>query len=311
MIFLRYEIKRGRRDHARHDHALVERIHDLAALASLDEEGADDGGDDGDGAEHQGIQHRGRSEEQAAEQHGRDQRDRVGLEQIRRHAGAVADVVADVVRDHRGIARIVLGDARLDLADEIGADVSTLGEDTAAQAREDRDQGTAEGESDEGPQRILGIAEQAAHDEVVAGHPENAETDHQHAGDGAAAEGDLKGGIDAVVGRLRGAHVCPHGDVHADVAGEPGQDRAHRETARGRPIEEHTEHDEQDHAHDRDGGVLPVQIGPRPRLNGGGDFLHPRVTGGLLQYPLHGEGAVEDRENAGTDSQKEGVIKGH
>ena len=159
---LRYEIERDRGNHGRDDHALVERVHDLAALARLHEERADDGGDDRDAAEHQGIQHRASCpSEQAAEQHGRDQRDRVGLEQVGRHAGAVADVVADVVRDHRGIARIVLGDARLDLADEIGADVRTLGEDAAAQAREDRDQRAAEREADERAQRILRVAEQA------------------------------------------------------------------------------------------------------------------------------------------------------
>ena len=50
-------------------------------------------------------------------------RDGVGLEQVGGHAGAVADVVADVVGDHGRVARVVLGDARLDLADEVGADV--------------------------------------------------------------------------------------------------------------------------------------------------------------------------------------------
>ena len=79
--------------------------------------------------------------------------DRVGLEQVRRHAGAVADVVADVVGDHRGVARIVFGNAGFDLADEIGADVGALGEDAAAQSREDRDQRAAEGEADERVQR--------------------------------------------------------------------------------------------------------------------------------------------------------------
>ena len=110
---------------------------------------------------------------------------------------------------------------------------------------------------------------------------------------------------------LCGAHVGAHRDVHADVAGEAREDRAHREAAGGRPVEEHAEHDEQDDADDRDGGVLAVQVGARARLNGGGDFLHAGVAGGLLQYPLHGKCAVEDRENAGTDGQKQGVIKGH
>ena len=58
-----------------------------------------------------------------AEQDHRDGGDRVGLEQVGRHAGAVADVVADVVGDRGRVARVVLGDARLDLADEVGADV--------------------------------------------------------------------------------------------------------------------------------------------------------------------------------------------
>ena len=106
-----------------------------------------------------GIDHRGRcrrpGQQQAAEQHGRDQRHRVGLEQVGRHAGAVADVVADVVGDHRRVARVVLGDAGFDLADQVGADVGTLGEDAAAEAREDRDQRAAEGQADQRVQRLL------------------------------------------------------------------------------------------------------------------------------------------------------------
>ena len=87
-------------------------------------------------------------------------RHRVGLEQVRRHAGAVADVVADVVGDHGRVARVVLGDAGLDLADQVGADVGALGEDAAAEAREDRDQRAAEGEADQRVQRRL-IADRA------------------------------------------------------------------------------------------------------------------------------------------------------
>ena len=94
-------------------------------------------------------------EQQAAEQHRRDDGDRVGLEQVRRHAGAVAHVVTDVVGDDRGIARVVLGNAGFDLADEVRADVRALGEDAAAEAREDRDERAAEGEADERVQRVF------------------------------------------------------------------------------------------------------------------------------------------------------------
>ena len=90
---------------------------------------------------------------QAAEQHRRDDGDRVGLEQVGGHAGAVADVVADVVGDHRRVARVVLGNAGFDLAHQVGADVGALGEDAAAQSREDRDQRGAEGQADQRVQR--------------------------------------------------------------------------------------------------------------------------------------------------------------
>src|SRR3546814_3407497 len=62
---------------------------------------------------------------------------------------ASADIVPDVVGDDGGVARIVLGDSRLDLADQIRADISRLGEDAAAKPREDRDQRRAERERDE------------------------------------------------------------------------------------------------------------------------------------------------------------------
>ena len=95
-------------------------------------------------------------EEDRGEHHRRDDRHRISLEQVGGHAGAVADIVADVVGDGRRIARIVLGNAGLDLADEIGADVRALGEDAAAETGEDRDQRGAEAERDQRVDRRRG-----------------------------------------------------------------------------------------------------------------------------------------------------------
>ena len=78
-----------------------------------------------------------------------DQRDLVALEQVGGHAGAVADVVAHVVGDGGRVAGVVLGDAGLDLADEVGADVGGLGEDAAADPQEQGQQRAAEAEPDE------------------------------------------------------------------------------------------------------------------------------------------------------------------
>ena len=131
-----------RRDQARDDHALVQGIHDLAAFRHLDEEGADDRGDDRRCAQRQRVDDGGVARilhDQTAQQHGGHQRDGVGLEQIGRHTGAVTDVVTDVVGDGGRVARIVLGDALLDLADEVSADVSGLGEDTATNTHEHRE----------------------------------------------------------------------------------------------------------------------------------------------------------------------------
>ena len=128
-----------------------------------------------------------------AEQHHRDRGDRVGLEQVGGHAGAVADVVADVVGDHGRVARVVLGDAGLDLADEVGADVGGLRVDAAAEPGEDRDQRASEGEADEVvDRRGRRVVEPAGEHPVVAGDAEEAEADDEQAGDRAGAEGDVQ-----------------------------------------------------------------------------------------------------------------------
>ena len=149
-------VEGGGRDQAGDDHAPVEGALDPVGRGA-DAERADDRGDDRDAAQHEREERDlagelGEGED--AEQHHRDGRDRVGLEQVGRHAGAVADVVADVVGDHGRVARVVLGDPGLDLADEVGADVGGLGEDAAAESGEDGDQRAAEAEAD---QRVDGL----------------------------------------------------------------------------------------------------------------------------------------------------------
>src|SRR4051794_36446998 len=135
------------------DQALVERAHDRLAGAEFDEEGADDRGDDADAADrerqrHHVYQQRRAGEEDRGQHHGGDRGHRIGFEQVGGHAGAITDVVADVVGDRGGVARIVFGNAGFDLADEIAADVGALGEDAAAETGKDRDQRSSEAEGD-------------------------------------------------------------------------------------------------------------------------------------------------------------------
>ena len=95
------------------------------------------------------------AEKDRRQHHGGHGGHRVGLEKVGRHAGAVADVVAHVVGDGGGIARIVLRDSGLDLADHVAADVGALGEDAAAQTGKDGDQRGAEAQRN---QRINHVA---------------------------------------------------------------------------------------------------------------------------------------------------------
>ena len=150
------------------------------------------------------VAHRA-GEEDRRQQHGGDDGHRVGLEQVGGHAGAVAHVVAHVVGDHGGVAGVVLGDAGLDLAHQVGADVGALGEDAAAEPGEDRDQRAAEAQRHHRLQHpaqlvVAAAGHAAAQDEVVAGDAEQAEADHQHAGDGAGLEGDVQAGGQPLLG---------------------------------------------------------------------------------------------------------------
>ena len=141
---LRDKEEGDQRQDAGHSQALVQRRHHvLHAGRGLDKEAADDGGHDRHRAECQRVHHSahaGAGDHQGAEHHGGNQRDGVGFKQVGGHAGAVAHVVAHVVGNHGRVARIVLGNAGFDLAHQVGADVSALGENAAAEPGKDRDQ---------------------------------------------------------------------------------------------------------------------------------------------------------------------------
>ena len=280
-------------ERAGHDEAPVQGAHDLPVLRLLHEQRADHRGDDGCATEGERVDDgrdvvTGHAEDQRAEQHRGDDGDGVGLEEVGRHSCAVAHVVAHVVRDHRGVAGVVLGDAGLDLAHQVGTHVRALGEDATAEPREDRDEGAAEAETHQGVQGLLHLQAHAVDQHgVVARDPEQTESDHQQPGDGAAPEGELERGVQPRVGGLRRAHVGAHRDVHPDVARGGGEHGADGEADRRGRVQEVPEHGEEDHADDGDGAVLPVQVGHGAFLHGRRDLLHPGVAGRLGEDPAH------------------------
>ena len=140
------------------------------------------------------AERRGRGPEGGADRDRRDDRADVRLEDVRAHAGHVAHVVADVVGDDAGVARVVLGDARLDLADEVGADVGALGEDPAADAEEQRHRRRAHAEALDDHRAVSGFAPKMRNRNPRPSRPERR---HQQAHDRAAEERHRQ--------RLRGA----------------------------------------------------------------------------------------------------------
>ena len=106
---------------------------------------------------------------------------------------------------------------------------------------------------------------------VVAGDADQGEPDDEHAGDRAAAEGDVERLGDAAAGRLGDAGVGADRDVHADVAGGGREQAADREADRDADVLQRDQDDEQDHADAGDRRVLAVEVratrppGRRPR----------------------------------------------
>ena len=125
--------------------------------------------------------------------HRADDRTDEGLEKVGAHAGDVTDVVTDVVGDDSGVAGVILGEAGLDLADEVGADVRGLGVDAAADTREERDRGGTHRESGDDVDRAGELpAENVHEDEVEHAETDGRQTDDGHAHDGAAGERNVE-----------------------------------------------------------------------------------------------------------------------
>ena len=105
-------------------------------------------------------------------------------------------------------------------------------------------------------QRI--VYAQRLQDRVIAGHADQPQADHQHAGNRPAAESHLERRLPPVVSGLRGAAVGAHRDVHADVARRAGQRRADGEAPGHRPAQAEANGKKQHRADHGDGLVLAV-----------------------------------------------------
>ena len=70
---------------------------------------------------------------------------RITLEEVGAETCDITDVVAYVIGDGGGVTRVILGDVRFCLTDEVGAHIGSLGVDTAADTVEHGDYRATEG----------------------------------------------------------------------------------------------------------------------------------------------------------------------
>ena len=302
------EVEADQADPGRRGEPLVQGAHDRATGPHPYEERADDCGDDRPrarrGAGKDGARERARRlpVDEVREQHRGDRRHDVRLEQVGRHPGAVADVVADVVGDDGGIARVVLRDARLDLADEVGADVRALRVDAAAHAGEQAHQRCSEEQADH-------AEDVAAEGSVESDELEEGETGDRETGDASAPEriapswrrAALPRAWSAVRTFARTLTSIPT----APASAEPGGPRTRKPTASLGPFAGHAEREQdedgEDRSHDEDGRVLAPEERDRAFADRRRDRLHlvrPLVLaeqeGGLDPGVREGEQRGED-----------------
>ena len=138
-------------------------------------------------------------------------------------------------------------------------------------------------------------------------HAEQAQTHHQHAGNGTAAKRDIECRSDTFGRCLRRTDVRAHRDIHPDETASAGEHRANDEADSCRDTEESTDQYRQYDADYRDRSILTRQIGRRTRLNRSSDLLHSGVAGVLAKDPTTGNEAIDHSDNAASYSEPQAI----
>ena len=306
----------------------------VGIVAAAHEEATDDGQNRADTRHNHGGGHEidRQMEISALHADGRSQRgggqNRTAIRfvQIGTHAGDVADVVADIVRDGGRVARVVFGDAGFHLADQVGAHIGRLGVDAAADTGEE---GLGRGPHAEGDHRgghmhqffqfgamsrnnrhaenlpglrIVqpgGRIDEFVENDVPQADVEQTQAHHDQTHHRSRTKGDPQTMIEILTGTLgrpgggirRGAHA----EIPAQAAEQtPGQEGDGNKGILNAEKRQHGQNDreaEKDHRHDL---VLAKQIRHGTLAHVAGDLFHAVVALAgphhiLIEVPGHTE----------------------
>ena len=225
---------------------------------------------------------KGGSTEGCRRQHGAA----IALVEVGTHTGHVAHVVAHVVGNGCGVARVVLGDVGLHLTHDVGTHVGSLRVDTATHTGK---QGLRRSTHTEGQHRGGDGDEAVALVEIVQynkpdGDVEQTETHHRETHHGTRTEGNLQTCIQTLTGSVGRTGRGVGGGLHAEETCQSGEETSREEGKRHPGIlyvqavchegKEGTEH----HKHDGDDLVLLFQIGHSAIAHIECNFFHTRRT---------------------------------
>ena len=240
----------------------------VGILIAADKEASDDAGCKTQSCQKQREYGARRLEIDNAQGQCRYQRTYIGLEQVRAHAGHVADIVTDVIRDNRRVSRVILRDARLNLTDQVGTDIGCLRIDTAAHTGKQCDGRCTQAEA----RKHIHVAG----DQVDHADAQHAEACHAHTHDRTACECGGQGSIHTVLSRrIGGADIRLNRNGHAEIAGQRGEQGAEHKADGGHPVadskaDEHKENSDKDDQN----SVLREQEGVGTFTDGRSNLLH-------------------------------------
>ena len=223
---------------------------------------------------------RGGRNDSRAQNDGRDKRDFITLEHIGGHARAVAHVIAHVVGNRGGVARIVFRNARFHFADQVRAHVSGFGEDAAAHAHEECGQRAAEAEANQDQHGFL------TEDQKHQARADQPQADRHHTRYCARPKRGFQCAFERSARLIGGALIGNRRHAHAHVPGHvrrhDAQNEKHRYARslgcavpkrRLAPIQKEQQNgdynDERQH-----GFYLLSQVSQRAITDGLADFLH-------------------------------------
>ena len=229
----------------------------------------------------------------------------VGLVEVGTHACHVTDVVTDVVSNRCGVARIIFGNTRFDLADQVGTDIGGLGVDTTTDTGEQGLRGGthAVGQHDGGDFLKAGIWNQLIPQEEPDADIKQREADYDEAHDGTGAERNGETVVQGLLGSKRGSRRGIRCHLHAEPTTQAGEQTGDGNTCSGpeRLDVQQTQNEEDRHQHDEDDEddlVLTHQVSHGALSNGLGDLDHVVIT---LRSAHHGS-AEDEGEQKGQDS---------